>query len=127
MPPVDEVVIFVMAFVFFALSAICGIMYAAMMFWRRDAKASHQQCMTAWMRLDAEQSLRARLTQERDSLVLQMDRMTRRISELKEGAHILGMLASDQLDRMKSEAETTAQAEASENANLEGSHADAAG
>ena len=44
-----------------------------------------------------------RLQQERDGLVLQLDRLVARVGELREGAVILGQLASDQLDRMRGE------------------------
>jgi uncharacterized protein HemX len=77
---------------------------AALYATRQELKRSHRLCMHAWVSLGAEQRTVKRGQQERDQLVLQIDRMLTRITELQEAARILGGLAGEQLDRMSAEA-----------------------
>ena len=71
---------------------------------RQDLKRDHDLCMHAWSALEAEQKLVKRGQEERDQLVLTMNRLLTRITELQEAVRILGGVANDQLDRMRDEA-----------------------
>ena len=77
---------------------------AALYATRQELKRDHALCMHAWSALETEQKLVKRGQEERDQLVLTMNRLLTRITELQEAVRILGGVASDQLDRMRDEA-----------------------
>jgi hypothetical protein len=91
----------------FGLAALSAILWGACVYWRGELRDYKAACWRLVAEADAREKMIRRLQQERDGLVLQLDRLVARVGELREGAVILGQLASDQLDRMRAEADKT--------------------
>lgn len=91
----------------FGLAALSAILWGACVYWRGELRDYKAACWRLVAEAEAREKMIGRLQQERDGLVLQLDRLVARVGELREGAVILGQLASDQLDRMRAEADKT--------------------
>jgi hypothetical protein len=91
----------------FGLAVLCCLLAGANAYWRGELRDYKAACWRLVAEAEAREKMIGRLQQERDGLVLQLDRLVARVGELREGAVILGQLASDQLDRMRAEADKT--------------------
>lgn len=89
----------------FGLAALSAILWGACVYWRGELRDYKAACWRLVAEAEAREKMIRRLQQERDGLVLQIDRLLTRVGELREGSVILGQLAADQLDRMRGEAQ----------------------
>lgn len=87
----------------FGLAVLCCLLAGANAYWRCELRDYKAACWRLVAEAEAREKMIGRLQQERDGLVLQIDRLLTRVGELREGSVILGQLAADQLDRMRGE------------------------